>query len=45
MVDVMKFLSLGVMVVLAGLFLKHASDINAIFGTYNNTLSTLEKAA
>lgn len=40
----LKFLELGFVIVLVGLFLKHAGDINTLFGTYNNTLGTLEKA-
>lgn len=45
MENVLKFLGLGFTIVLIGLFLKHAGDINTLFGTYNQTLSVLEKAA
>ena len=43
--QVFKFLGLGFTIVLIGLFLRHSSDINQLFQTYNNTLGTLEKAA
>ena len=42
---VLKFLGLGFTIVLVGLFLRHASDIDTLFGTYNTVLGTLEKAA
>jgi hypothetical protein len=42
---VLKFLSLGFFVVLAGLFLKNAGEINQLFGTYNSVLKTLEGAS
>ncbi len=41
---VLKFLSLGFFIVLVGLFLKHANDINTLFATYDATLKTLEGA-
>lgn len=42
--QVFKFLGLGFTIVLIGLFLRHSSDINNLFETYNKTLGVLEKA-